>query len=89
MVKSRLEVTFRLLDGRKVTVGRTRDDRYCIRVFETVYKKHQAKVYEEFTPVIEEYDGKIATFQQIMTTYLSKTLYVTGGAKDVCVRLLD
>lgn len=87
MMLTRIEVTFRLLDGRRVRVGRINDRGYLVKVMETDGKK-QVCAFHTFIEE-EEYDKKIDTFRRIMEQALGKTLYVVKGAEDVCVRSLE
>lgn len=87
MSLTRIEVVFRLLDGRRVSVGRVNDEGYLVKVMETVGKK-KVCAYKTFVQE-PNYDKKITTYRKIMESALEKTLYVVRGAEDVCVRSLE
>lgn len=83
----RLEITFKLKDGRKVIVERTRKENYKVRVLESV--KGKMKVVSTDFVDYDKFDRKIDTYKEAMEICLSKTVYNLEGADSVCVRLLD
>lgn len=85
--RSRREVTFLLLDGRRVVISKNRGTGYSVEVWARVEKRDTLE--SRFASDYKTDDGKISTYKEVMKKTLSKTLYNIEGAKDVYIRALD